>query len=88
LQDVSKADAPAALIAEQKITAEGKQVPIAFELKFDPAKIDEQHKYTVSARISVDGQLWFVSDTTYPVVTQGHPSNVALTLKQVRVHSG
>ena len=88
LQDVSKADAPATLIAEQKITAEGKQVPIPFELKFDPAKIDEKHQYAVSARITVEGQLWFVSDTTYPVVTQGHPSKVDLTLKQVRVHGG
>jgi len=88
LQDVSPAGAPATLIAEQRITTDGKQVPIPFELKFDAVKIDQKHQYAVSARITVDGQLWFVSDTAYPVITQGHPSKVNLTLKQVRVHGG
>jgi putative lipoprotein len=71
LQDVSKADTPATLIAEQKITTGGKQVPIAFELKYDPAKIEAKHCYAVSARILVDGQLRWVTDNTYPVLTEG-----------------
>ena len=39
-QDVFRADAPATVIAEQKITAEGKQVPIPFELRYEPTRID------------------------------------------------
>jgi uncharacterized lipoprotein YbaY len=74
LQDISRADAAATVVAEQKITAGGRQMPIAFELKFDPAKMDAKHRYTVSARITVDGGLRFVSDQAYPLVTQGSPT--------------
>jgi putative lipoprotein len=81
LQDVSRAGAPATVIAEQKIRAGGKQVPIPFELKFDPAKIDAKHRYVVSARITVDGALQFVSDQSYPAVTQGNPTNLEILLK-------
>jgi len=84
LQDVSQADAPAVVVAEQKITAAGKQVPVPFELKFDPAKIEPQHRYTVSARILVDGQLRFASDTAYPVLANGpSASAVEIVVKAV-----
>lgn len=83
LKDMSRGDAPATVIAEQKITAGGKQVPIPFELKFDPAKTDAKHRYSVSARITVDGALRFVSDQSYPVVTQRNPTNVEMLLKAV-----
>jgi len=84
LQDVSRADAPATVIAEQKITTEGKQVPIPFELKFDPAKIDARLRYTVSARIFVGDQLRFISDTSYPVLTEGGPSSgIEIVVKAV-----
>ena len=75
LQDVSKADAAAAVIAEESISAQGKQVPIPFELKFDPAEIQAQHRYRISARILVDGQLRFVSDKACPVLAEGAPSS-------------
>jgi putative lipoprotein len=74
LLDVSRADAAATVIAEQKITTGGRQVPIAFELKFDAAKMDPKHRYTVSARITVDGVLRFVSDQAYPLATPGSPT--------------
>jgi len=82
LQEVSEADAPATVIAEQKITTEGKQVPIPFELKFDPAKIEAKHRYTVSARIEVGGQLRFISDKAYPVLGEGSSaSGVEIVVK-------
>lgn len=84
LVDVSVADMPATAIAEQKISTGGKRVPIPFELKFDPAKIDAKHRYAVSARISVDGRLRFASEQAYPVLTQGGPSTgVEIVLKAV-----
>lgn len=82
LQDVSLADAPAKTIASQKITLGNRQVPVPFELKFDSAKIDPKHSYSVRATILMEGQPRFITDKAYPVLTQGNPSHVELVLKQ------
>jgi putative lipoprotein len=82
-EDVTLADAPAKVIAEERITLGQRQVPVAFELKYDPTKIEAKHKYAVSARILVDGELRFITDQAYPVVTEGKPSHVEMILKQV-----
>ncbi|HEY4193370.1 MAG TPA: YbaY family lipoprotein [Mesorhizobium sp.] len=66
LADVSKADAPAAILSEQKIDPAG-QVPIKFEIRFDPSVIRATMSYALQARITVDGKLWFVTDTHHPV---------------------
>ncbi len=74
IEDVSLTDGASAVIAEQTITSPG-QMPIAFEVAFDPDAIDESHTYSVRARIeSSDGRLLFTSDTVTPVITQGHPT--------------
>jgi putative lipoprotein len=83
LQDISRVDAAAEVVAEQKIDFGDRQVPIPFELKFDPAKINEQHHYSLSATIVVDGTVRFRTDTVNPVITHGHPSKADLILKQV-----
>lgn len=73
LVDVSRADAPATVLAEQKIVTGGKQVPIPFELKYDPATIDPRFTYAVQARIEVSGQLRFITKQMYGVLTRGNP---------------
>jgi putative lipoprotein len=83
LQDVSLADAPAKLIAEQTYNLGQRQVPVPFALNFDPAKIDPKHTYSVSAKITVDGKLYFISEKPHPVLTDGKPSQVEIVLKQV-----
>jgi len=82
LQDVSQADAPAKLVAEQTITLGNRQVPVLFELKFDPAKIDPRHSYSVSAKITVDNELRFITEQAYPVLSLGNTSHVDIILKQ------
>jgi putative lipoprotein len=84
LQDVSKQDAPAATISSQRIEANGKQVPFAFELKYDPAKIDPKNTYAVRATIKDGDQLLFTSTQRYPVITNGAPtSNVEIVVEPV-----
>jgi len=83
LQDVSLADAPAKVIAEQKFTFAGHQVPLPFELHYDAAKIDPQHTYTLSARITVSEQLMFMNTTAYRVITQGNPMKADILLQMV-----
>lgn len=83
LLDVSLADAPAKVVAEESINLGQRQVPVPFSLSFDPAKIDAKHRYSVSAKITVDGKLWFISDRSYPVLTDENPTHADLILKQV-----
>jgi putative lipoprotein len=66
LMDVSLADAPAAVVAEQTIEPAG-QVPIAFQLTFDPAVVQPKITYAVQARITVGDELWFITDQRYAV---------------------
>jgi putative lipoprotein len=84
LLDVSLADAPSRVVAEQSINLGQRQVPVAFSLTFDPAKINAKHRYSLSAKITVDGKLWFMSDRSYPVLPDGNAAHVDLILKQVK----
>lgn len=84
LLDVSRADAPAVTIAEQVIRAAGRQVPIGFELRYDPRRIDERHRYAVQARILEDGKLRFINTQAFPVITVGNPNTVEVVVSPVR----
>ncbi len=66
LADMSLADAPVAIVAEQKITPTG-QVPISFELKFDSSAIQEGNRYALQARITVDDRLMFLNDEHHAI---------------------
>ncbi|MET3177957.1 UNVERIFIED_ORG: putative lipoprotein [Variovorax guangxiensis] len=83
LLDVSRMDAPSVVLAEQRIKANGKQVPFAYELKVDAARIDPRMRYAVSARISRGDQLLFINDTQYSVLTQGGGTSADLVLVRV-----
>ena len=82
LADVSLADAPYQAIVEKKINPAG-QVPIQFELNYDPKKIMANHTYAVMARITDDGKLLFINDQSYQVITRGQPNTVKMVLKRV-----
>ncbi len=72
-----------AVIATQDINAEGRQVPIPFELPYDATTIDPAGTYLLSARISQSGQVTFSSQTGVPVLTNGAPtSNVEILVSQ------
>jgi len=75
LQDVSLADAPAKVIAKHRFETNGKQVPFDFKLAYHTSKIDSRHRYSVSARIEVNGKLRFITDTSYPVITDSNSTD-------------
>jgi copper homeostasis protein (lipoprotein) len=81
LEDVSKADARAEVIGQARIERPGNP-PIRFEITYDPARIISNHRYSVRARILVDGKLFFTTDQSYPVLTGGHGTEVALLLRR------
>lgn len=82
LMDVSLADAPASIIAEQKIDPAG-QVPIKFQIKVNPAVTQPNVNYALQARITVDDTLWFTNDERY-AIDPLKPQPVQMTLKMVK----
>jgi putative lipoprotein len=83
LLDVSRQDAPAIRMAEARIPLEG-QVPIAFTLAYDPARIDPAATYVVRAVLRAEGRVLFRSDQAYPVLTRGAGSSVGVLLRRDR----
>lgn len=83
LVDVSRADAPAVVLASQAIVTAGRQVPLPFALTYDPGQIDARLTYAVQARITIDGQLRFINPSQVPVITQGRPSAVEIEVEPV-----
>jgi putative lipoprotein len=74
IQDVSLQDVAATVMGEQIITNPG-QVPIPYEVAYDPKKIQENHTYAVAARIEDgSGKLLFINTQSYPVITRGNPT--------------
>ncbi|MGL4381599.1 MAG: YbaY family lipoprotein [Vibrio sp.] len=86
LQDVSLADAPAIVIAKQNFITNGAQIPLAFNLSYDRSKIDPSHRYSVSARIELDGTLRFISDSHYAVITDADATK-QVNMMLVGVHN-
>lgn len=82
LQDVSRADVAAEVIADQTITTMGENVPIPFTLTYDPAQIDPRNTYALGVRINVDGQLQWINTEHHGVLTRGAP----MTGVEVVVH--
>jgi putative lipoprotein len=79
LEDVSRQDAPSVVISRQTLDP-APAVPIAFELAYEPAAIEERHSYAVRATIRHGHIPLFVTDRAYPVLTRGHPTKVDLLL--------
>jgi len=82
-QDVSRTDAPSVIIAEQTIKNPG-QVPIHFEIQYDPADINERHMYVIRARIMVNEELMFANTMRFAVITHGNPTEVEVIVRKVR----
>lgn len=87
ITDVSPQVTAAPVIAETTVRPEGRQVPISFELRYDPGKIDSSRTYGIRAAIRGGGGIMFAADSARPVITQGHPTQVALWLKRAITES-
>jgi putative lipoprotein len=79
LEDASRQDAAAILLAQQSISDPG-QVPIRFKLDYPRTAIDPRGRYILRAQISDRGRLLFTTDTHTPVLTRGAGDEVHLLL--------
>jgi putative lipoprotein len=83
LLDVSRADAPATVIAMQRFPTEGRQMPLPFALAYDPTRIDPRLSYAVSGELRVGERVLFLNTTRHSVLTRGAPvDNIELRLEQ------
>ena len=80
--EIILADAPYKLIHQKTISPIG-QVPITFEISYDPHQIIENHTYAVMARITDQGSLLFINDKSYQVITRNNTQDVQMILKRV-----
>jgi putative lipoprotein len=84
LQDVSLADAPAVVLDEQKGPVKG-QEPLPFHLSYDPAQVKPGHRYSVSARIEVNGELMFITTENHAVQLDGNdPQPLKIRVDAIR----
>ncbi|WP_332762674.1 YbaY family lipoprotein [Pseudomonas koreensis] len=84
LQDVSLADAPAVVLDQQEGPVKG-QVPLPFHLSYDPAQVKPGHRYSVSARIEVNGELMFITTENHAVQLDGSdPQPLKIRVDAVR----
>jgi putative lipoprotein len=79
LLDVSRADAPAERLASIRVKAQG-QAPIPFTLHYDPAMIEQNRTYAVTAKLILQGKIVFRSDTVHPVLTRGAGNTVEILM--------
>jgi putative lipoprotein len=73
LLDVTPDDNPDNTLGKQLIKAP-QAVPIAFTVPYNPRVIHKQHSYTVAVRVLNAGNVEYITDTFWPVITQGSPS--------------
>jgi copper homeostasis protein (lipoprotein) len=87
LEDISRTDVAADIIATHRIQDAGNP-PYRIALPYDPARIVPSRRYAVRARVTLAGRLLFTSDQVYPVITNGHPTTVEITLRRVAGAAG
>lgn len=85
LVDISRADAPADVLARQVLVTAGEQVPLPFSVTYAPGAVQDRRRYAVQATIAIDGRVRFRTTSVHPVFANGTSADpVALVLEPVR----
>lgn len=70
LQNISRADAPAQVLAQTRQAFGNLQVPLAYRLEVPRAVLDPRMRYALRATVRVDGELHFSTTQVHPVQVQ------------------
>jgi len=84
LADVSRADEPATVIAQQLIQTSGEQVPIPFTLPVARDRLEPGRRYAVQVRVDQAGELWFLTTGAHRVDPARWPDSMEIVVEQVR----
>ena len=68
---VTLSDASSKVLAQKAVRTEGKQSPFSFVLPFNPADVQPNARILLSAAITVNDKLVFITDTVQPVINKG-----------------
>ncbi|KAA9000050.1 hypothetical protein FJU30_12260 [Affinibrenneria salicis] len=71
VSDASLSDAPSKVITQRASWTEGRQAPFNFVLPYNPANVQPNARILLSAAVSVDNQLLFITDQVVPVINNG-----------------
>ncbi|GIC75847.1 YbaY family lipoprotein [Moritella sp. F3] len=83
LEDVSKMDIAAEVIAKQTITA-ASAPPYQLDLSYNEALIKPQHRYALRAQITLDGQLLFTNTEQVDAFANSGAKPTEILVSQVR----
>jgi putative lipoprotein len=76
IEDTTKQDAPGKKVAESVIKSEGDTIPMPFAVVYDPGKINDNHKYSLTVKIEdSSGKIMYINQSDVPVLTQGNPTH-------------
>ncbi|HEU4366380.1 MAG TPA: YbaY family lipoprotein [Candidatus Krumholzibacteria bacterium] len=84
LEDISRADVPARVIAADTIMAGGQQVPVAFSIGYDPGQIEKENTYSIRAEIRMEGETRFISTQSHPVLTRGAGTSAEIVVMALK----
>lgn len=80
LQDMSDPRSPVPVIVDMQTIRKPGQVPIAFALRYDPAKIVAQRRYTLLVKIYEGDRTRFVNAKPVDVLTRGCTANCEIVV--------
>lgn len=84
LADTSIAELPALILSQKYYDTHGKQSPFPFELSYQKDEIRPNAHLAVRATVSVDGDLWFISNVESVVINNGVTHDIELLLVPVQ----
>jgi putative lipoprotein len=87
LEDASRMDVAATVIAETSFKAEGAP-PYAYSLQYDPAKIQPNMRYGMRVRIEANGQLMFINTEHIPAFAQDSGEPVDVMVSRIGLQQG
>ncbi|MEM6160604.1 YbaY family lipoprotein [Erwinia sp. P6884] len=71
LSDASVADTPSKVLSQRVVHTNGKQAPFKFILPYNPADIQPNARILLSAAITVDGKMMFITESVKTVINNG-----------------
>lgn len=83
LTDVSPLQASSSAMIARQFIHQPCQNSTAFELTYDPTKINERHLYAIQVRIALEDEVILTNSSAYPVITQGNPTVVEIHVEPV-----